>query len=155
MRTLQNHTIIYDDECLMCGVYTGAFIRTGMLDSNGRVAYSEVVDKDIPGIDWQKARNQIALIDKETNTIKYGVESLTTIIGHSMPVFRPLFGTRLFRWLISHLYLFVSYNRKVIAPGAVFEGRNKCTPDLDYAYRWAYIVVAWLVTSLILVQYTM
>jgi len=153
-RTLVDHTIIYDDECPMCKEYTKAFIKTGMLENNGRVAYTEVVNTDIPTIDWKRARNEIALIDKKTNSVKYGLESLTTIIGHSNPLFKPLFNTKLFQFLMSRLYFFISFNRKVIAPGAIFEGRNTCTPELNYTYRWAYIVLAWLVTSIVLVFYS-
>ena len=153
-RTLVNHTIIYDDECPACKEYTKAFVKTGMLDCNGRVAYTEVVSTDIPTIDWKRARNEIALIDKKNKSVKYGLESLTTIIGHSFPLVRPLFATKLFQFLMSRLYFFISYNRKAIAPGAVFEGRNTCTPELNYPYRWAYITFAWLVTSFVLVFYS-
>ena len=98
--------------------------------------------------------NEIALIDKKNNSVKYGLDSLTTIIGYSIPVFRPLFNTKLFQSLMRRLYFFVSYNRKAIAPGPIFEGRNTCTPEINYAYRWAYIIFAWLVTSFILVFYS-
>lgn len=154
MKTLTNHTIIYDDECPMCKEYTKAFVKTNMLDANGREAYTKVVNNNIPNIDWDRARNEIALINKEDNSVKYGVDSVLTIIGHSLPVAKPFFDFKPVRFLLGHLYFFISYNRKVIAPGKVFEGRNTCTPDLNYTYRWTYIVFAWLVTSLILVFYS-
>ncbi len=35
MKTLHNHVIFYDADCPMCNLYTNAFVKTGMLDSNG------------------------------------------------------------------------------------------------------------------------
>lgn len=41
MKTLKNHLILFDAECPMCRVYTQVFVKTGMLDENGRAAYQE------------------------------------------------------------------------------------------------------------------
>jgi len=154
MKTLHDHTIIYDDECPMCCQYTNVFVKTGMLDQLGRAAYTDVVKNNLPNINWERARNEIALINKKDNTVQYGIDSLMTIIGNCVPAFKPLFRFRPFYFLISRLYFFISYNRKVIAPAKVFEGKNTCIPDFNYTYRWAYIIFAWLVTSLILVRYS-
>jgi len=154
MKTLTDHTIIYDDECPMCKVYTKAFVNTGMLDKNGREAYTYALQEPIANIDWNRARNEIAMINKKDGTITYGVESLLAIVGHSFPIFQPLFRFGLFKFLVRRLYFFISYNRKVVAPGKAFEGCDACTPDMNYSYRWAYIIFAWLITSLILVSYS-
>jgi hypothetical protein len=94
------------------------------------------------------------MINKRNGKVTYGAESILTIIGHSFPVFQPLFDLKLFKLLARHLCFFVSYNRKVVAPGKVFEGCNTCTPDMNYTYRSAYIIFAWLVNSIILVFYS-
>jgi hypothetical protein len=154
MKTLANHTIIYDDECPACREYTKGFVKAGMLDQHGRAAFTDLVHTNIPNIDWERARNEIAMINKKDNTVQYGVDSLMSIIAYGMPVFKPLFGFKPFYFLMSRLYFFVSYNRKVLAPGTVFEANNTCKPSLNYTYRWAYILFAWLVTSIILVQYS-
>lgn len=154
MKTLYDHTIIYDDECPMCRNYTKAFVKAGMLDQQGRTAYTDVVNSNIPNINWERARNEIAMINKKDNSVQYGIDSIMTIIGNSIPALKPLFRFRPFYLLMSRLYFFISYNRKVMAPGNVFEGRNTCTPDLNYTYRWAYILLAWLLTSFVLVQYS-
>jgi predicted DCC family thiol-disulfide oxidoreductase YuxK len=36
MKTLENHTLFYDKDCPMCNIYTARFIKTKMLDANGR-----------------------------------------------------------------------------------------------------------------------
>jgi predicted DCC family thiol-disulfide oxidoreductase YuxK len=154
MKTLIDHTILYDDECPLCREYTNAFVKTGMLDQHGREAFTNVVNSNIPNIDWNRARNEIALINKKDNSVQYGIDSLMTILSNSMPGLKRLFRFKPFYFLMNQFYFFISYNRKAIAPAKFFEGNSTCAPDLNYTYRWAYIIFTWLVTSLILVQYS-
>jgi predicted DCC family thiol-disulfide oxidoreductase YuxK len=154
MKTLIDHTILYDDECPLCREYTNAFVKTGMLDQHGREAFTNVVNSNIPNIDWNRARNEIALINKKDNSVQYGIDSLMTILSNSMPGLKRLFRFKPFYFLMNQFYFFISYNRKAIAPAKVFEGNSTCAPDLNYTYRWAYIIFTWLVTSFILVQYS-
>lgn len=153
MKTLSNHTIIYDDECPMCNVYTKAFIRTGMLDQNGREAFSELKNRSYD-LDLKRASNEIALVNKTDNTITYGIQSLFKIIGNSFPVFKPLFGVKPFQAFLIRCYFFISYNRKVIAPGKKFEGENSCIPSMNVKYRILYLIFAGVCTSLILYYYS-
>ena len=155
MKTLEDHTILYDDECPMCSKYTQAFVKTGMLDNNGRHAFTEAYACNLPHVDWNRARNEIAVINKRDNTVQYGVDGLLDILAYNAAWLRPLFSLKPIQFLVRRLYFFISYNRKVIAPGKIVEGRNVCTPDLNYGYRWAYILFAWLVTSTTLVYYSM
>src|SRR5689334_18479535 len=105
MKTLEDHVIIYDDECPMCNAYTSAFVATGMLDKEGRRAYSTTDQRNIPEVDWHRAKNEIALIDLKNNKVTYGVNSLLSIVGNSMPAFRPLFSTALFQYIIGRVYM--------------------------------------------------
>src|SRR6185369_2646582 len=152
MKTLANHTIIYDAECPLCNAYTQAFIKTGMLEQSGRIAYTEV-DRKPSAVDWDRARNEIALVCTTDNAVWYGIDSLLRIIGYNMPWVHKLFRIRPLRFMLDQLYFFISYNRKVIAPGKNFEGINLCIPDMNYGYRLAYILFAGTVASAILKGY--
>ena len=152
METLRNHTLIYDSECPMCDLYTKGFIKTGMLDANGRVEYG--CARVPTSFSNERARNEIALVDYETGTVTYGLDSLIKVIGHSFPKFAGALRCNIIRGPLSVLYSFISYNRKVIAPPRVFEKRGSCTPAYHAGYRIAYIVFAWLITSLVLARYT-
>lgn len=154
MKTLEHHTIIYDDECPMCNLYTSAFVKSGMLDENGRQAFSHFAKGPSPRVDLERAANEIALINQKDGSVTYGLSSLLKIIGNSFPVFKPLFKLRLFRLIMEQVYFFVSYNRKVIVPGNNFEQQNACTPTYHKAYRTAYIIIAWFLTAVILNQYS-
>jgi len=153
MKTLHNHTIIYDDECPMCNLYTRGFIKTKMLDANGRAAFSKIPEQLRSQLNYQRACNEIALVNRETGNVLYGVDSMFTIVGHRYTFLKPLFARKSFRWIIEKLYAFISYNRKVIAPGKTFESKDSCTPDYHRTWRWIYIAFAWIVTSIILTYY--
>ena len=152
MEKLTNHTLIYDSDCPMCDLYTKGFISAGMLDQNGRIEYGCA---RVPvTFDNVRARNEIALVDYTNGTVTYGIDSLFKVIGHSFPALKPIFNCPVFRFPISMFYKFISYNRKIIAPPPVFEKRGSCTPSYNVRYRVAYIVFAWLISSLILSAYT-
>jgi hypothetical protein len=154
MKTLKDHVIIYDDECPMCDLYTCAFVKTKMLDKNGREAYSWIPSTLSKHVDKERARNEIALVNPKTGEVRYGIDSLFFVIAHRFPVLRFLFEWRPFRFVMKHVYSFISYNRRVIIPAEKFEAKNSCTPDLKADYRIAFLVFAWLVVSFILHAYS-
>jgi predicted DCC family thiol-disulfide oxidoreductase YuxK len=154
MKTLQNHTIIYDEQCPLCNAYTGHFIRSGMLDQNGRTPFNEQSTAQFPTVNWERAKTEIALVDRVHERVYYGVDSLVKIIGNRFPALLWFMKHAVIRWIIQKIYFFVSYNRKVIAPGKVFEEEHLCAPPMNYTYRWLYIAFAWLITSVVLTSYS-
>jgi hypothetical protein len=152
MKTLKNHIILYDADCPMCKLYTGQFIKRGMLANDGRAPYQEMPAMVCPYVDRQRAVNEIALVNTETGEVNYGVKSLFKVIGNSFPVFGTLFSFRPFIWLMSKLYGFISYNRRVIAPAAV-DGSNDINLSFSLKHRIAYLIVTWLMVGFILTYY--
>lgn len=153
MRTLEKHVIIYDDACPLCNLYTGAFVKTGMLDANGRQAYSCMSSETARLLDGERARDEIALVDVRSGTVTYGIDSLFKIIAHRVPGCRHLFALNFFRWLSRKAYAFVSYNRKVIIPGNTFEAPGTCTPTFHVGYRLAYIGLTWVFSAWVLTAF--
>jgi hypothetical protein len=152
MKTLKDHTILYDAECPMCKAYTHAFTATGMLDANGRAPYQQMPDFACPLVDRQRAMNEIALICKTTGQVSYGIESLFRIIGNSFPLFGPLFRFRPFTAFMRKVYAFISYNRKVIIP-APTTGAHTLQPTFRLRYRLAYLLFTAVVVGYILTLY--
>ncbi|SMD15462.1 DCC1-like thiol-disulfide oxidoreductase family protein [Pedobacter nyackensis] len=153
MKTLKNHLILFDEECPMCRMYTNAFVSTGLLDQDGRAAYQELPAQACPMVDRQRAANEIALVNQETGEVTYGIESLFKIFALMMPFLGPLFRFKPFIWLMSKVYAFIAYNRRVIVPPAKGEG-FQFQPTFKLHYRIAYLVFTWFVTSYILSSYT-
>ncbi len=139
MKTLKNHTLIYDNECPMCNIYSKAFIKSGMLDANGREAFTELSGKNKNLINFNRAKNEIALVDYEKKEVIYGLDSLLLIIGNSFPTLEKIARIQPMYWFFKKLYSFVSYNRKQIIPSAKDRTEEACIPDFNLKYRVAYI----------------
>jgi predicted DCC family thiol-disulfide oxidoreductase YuxK len=153
MKMLDNHLILFDAECPMCNVYTKAFVKAGMLDANGRAAYQVVDEQTCPMLDRQRAVNEIALVNRDTGEVTYGVQSLFKIISTAVPLFKPLFGFKPFVWLMAKAYAFISYNRRVIIPTPVERDKFAVQPSFKLHYRITYLIFTWIVTSYILSEY--
>ncbi len=154
MNTLKDHTILYDDECPLCNLYTSGFVKSGMLDDQGRERYSTANPEYFNYVDRVRACNEIALIDKKNKQVYYGLDSLLKIIGNSLPVFNPLFTSSVFRAVLTRLYAFISYNRKVIIPGKNIARQNSCVPTFNLKYRILYLLFTWVASAIILNRYS-
>lgn len=154
MKTLINHTLLYDEECPMCNLYTSGFIKANMLNQNGRKPFVTLTDEEQTYIDLDRAKNEIALVDTKNKKVIYGIDSLLKVIGNSFPWMEKVGNWKPINFFLKKLYKFISYNRKVIAPSKVnHENKLVCVPDFNIKYRIFYIVLATLFTSIILFQY--
>jgi hypothetical protein len=124
-----------------------------MLDKEGRVPYQTLPDDLAQKINLPRAVNEIALVNKSTGEVTYGVQSLLQIIGYSFPLLRPIFRRKAFVWTVDKLYKFISYNRKVIMPSSAYT-QEALMPSFHTGYRLAFLLVAWLVTAAILTAYS-
>ena len=154
MKKLQNQTLLYDDDCPLCNLYTSGFIKAGMLDANGRKPYAQLTENEMMFVDVQRAANQIALIDNTNKTVTYGIDSLLKVIGNSFPLVAMVSNFKPIHYLLAKLYSFISYNRKVIIPNKKQNGILKCIPNFNYSYRIAYIIFSTLVTAIVLFNYS-
>lgn len=136
----------------MCQLYTSTFVKTGMLDSEGRAPYQQLPEAFSNCIDRKRAVDEIALVNRKTGQVHYGIDSLFYILGHSFPVFRPLFRNRFFAGAMRRLYRFISFNRRIIMPSKRSETASE--PGFNRKYRVAYLIFAWLFTSFILHKYS-
>jgi predicted DCC family thiol-disulfide oxidoreductase YuxK len=141
MKPLKNHVIIYDSECPMCAVYTGAFTKYGWLEENGRLEYAEIENFECANlVDKHRSRNEIALVDTQNKQVHYGLDSMLLIIAHNLPFLKPLFQNKVFKMILQQLYYLISYNRKVIAPSSK-ETAYSCVPDFHVFYRFVYVMI--------------
>jgi hypothetical protein len=151
---LVNQTLLFDEDCPLCSLYTNGFIKAGMLDQNGRKSYCNLSTEEQDFVDIKLAANQIALIDYNTKTTTYGIDSLIKVIGFSFPWIEKIITAKPVYFLLRKLYSFVSYNRKVIIPAQAKEGKLECVPDFNFKYRFLFIVFAISITTLVLFFYS-
>ena len=145
-KQLANHVIIYDDECPMCNVYTGAFVKFGFLDTNGRKSFSSLQTQDFCQLDMNRSTNEIPLVNLQTGKVTYGLPSLLKILSHRWKAFHLVERIKPLFWLISKFYRFISFNRKVIVPGK--DKGQACVPTFHLTYRLLYLLLTVLVTGL-------
>lgn len=153
MKTLANQTLIYDEDCPLCRAYSGAFVKVGMLEENGKMPYSELSACDF--IDYKRAANEIALVDHKNQKAIYGIDSLLAVIGASFPIIEKIGHYAPVHFGLTKLYRFISYNRKVIMPNPEAAKKHiECLPDFNIGYRILYIVFATLAMALTLFAYS-
>lgn len=154
MKMLENQTLLYDEDCPLCNLYTTGFIKAGMLDENGRKPFCNLNTEEQNFVDVKRAANEIALIDYSTKTTTYGIDSLIKVIGFSFPLIEKIITVKPVYFLLRKLYSFVSYNRKVIIPAKAKEDKLECIPDFNFKYRFLFILFAIGITTLVLFAYS-
>lgn len=155
MKTLENQTLLYDEDCPLCSLYTTGFVKSRMLDENGRKSYCQLSEEEQNFVDLKRAPNEIALIDHTTKTVIYGIDSLIKVVGFSFPLIEKIATIKPVHFILKKMYSFVSYNRKVIIPGNVKEeNKLQCVPDFNYRYRFLFIGFALTITTFVLFGYS-
>lgn len=155
MKTLEHQTLLYDEDCPLCQAYTSTFIKTGMLDKDGKKPFAKISEEEATFIDTERAANEIALIDTKNKTALYGIDSLLKVIGNSFPLIESIGKTKPVHFLLRKLYAFISYNRKVIIPCPQNKNATlKCEPSFNFKYRFLYILFSIAITTIILNAYS-
>ena len=155
MKTLANQTLLYDEDCPLCSLYTKGFITAGMLDQNGKKPYCQLTEDEQIIVDVKRASNEIALVDTKNKTVIYGIDSLLKVIGHSFPWMEKIGTLKPAYILLQKLYKLISFNRKVIIPSKINPKiKLQCIPDFNIKYRWFYIAFATIVTTITLFYFS-
>lgn len=151
-KTLKDHVIIYDNDCPLCNLYTGAFVKMDLLEQNGRLPYEKIDQVDTTKLQKERSKNEIPLFNLKTGTFDYGVNSLLKILGHRWSLFKKITTCSTMVYLIKILYNFVSFNRKVIVPGN--PKTNTCYPTFNFKYRSAFLLFSWVTVATVLFLYS-
>lgn len=155
METLNNHTLLYDKNCPLCEAYTKSFIKTKMLDEQGRKPFGTITEHEREFIDIDRATNEIALVDRKNEKVLYGIDSLLKIIGYSYPIIEKIGSKRFINAGLRKLYAFISYNRKVIVASKLEEKEGlACVPDFNLTYRFLFILIAASITGITLFNFS-
>lgn len=139
MKTSNQFTIIYDDTCPMCNIYTNVFVRNKWIAN--RCSFSTVNSDMLNSIDTHRCKNEIPLYNAETHQTVYGIDSLMTVLGSQFKILQPIFRNTVFRYLMQRLYYLVSFNRRVIAGSKPNAQGFDCAPSFDIKYRLIYIFI--------------
>jgi predicted DCC family thiol-disulfide oxidoreductase YuxK len=153
---METTKLIYDDHCPLCKAYTSAFVKYNFMNEKGRISFSELDSQGFAQIvDWKRAKNEIPLVDEANNKVYYGVDALLKILGNRWSFFK-WYAKQFFLVAIAKVfYKFISFNRRVIIPAQIdTECKFDSKPDFNISYRIAYLIFSWLITSLVLTNYS-
>lgn len=127
----------------MCVWYTGVFVRTGLLDTKGRKAFTELHPQDLDAeIDWERSRDEIPLLDSETGRMHYGIDSMLNVLGQGFPLIVRVANWRPVRLLLHYLYKVITYNRRAISGAAIPVAGLAYGPHFNVFYRSLYLTIA-------------
>ncbi len=143
--TTNSKIMVYDDNCPLCNAYTSAFVKMGLLNVEGRQAFSQVDAAIMCQFDKQKSRNEIPLLDTATNQTWYGLDAMLEVLNIKFPLVKKLANIVPIKWFLLRLYKLISYNRKVIVAIPKNSTAFDCTPDFNKKYRLLFLLLATIV----------
>lgn len=145
-----NKALIYDDNCPLCKAYTKAFVQTGFLKKENRIAFSDLQIGEFD-IDWNRAKHEIPLVDKDTKKVVYGIDALTAVLQQQFGFLSFFMSIKPIHWFFKKLYKLISYNRRLIVAdvGNTTCGFD-CRPDFNLKYRLLLIGVLMAISSAML-----
>ena len=141
--------LIYDDDCPLCEAYSAAFVKTGLLNEEGRKSFSNIDADNFAWIDKSKCNNEIPLIDTQTKQVWYGIDALLEILSQKIPFIKFIGNIKPVKWFLQKLYRFISYNRKVIV-AETSKTNYDCSPDFNTRYRLFFLGVFFLFNTVML-----
>ena len=142
--------LIYDDDCPLCAAYTSAFVRSGLLTTEGRKSFTAVSPELLHSINWQRSVNEIPLLNPATKQVWYGIDALLEILGQKCALIKTIGRVKPINWFLKKLYSFISYNRKVIVAVKTSPQKVDCTPSFNIFYRLLFLIIFLVVNTLLL-----
>lgn len=139
---MSTRILYYDADCPLCVAYTGAFVKWGWMKESERVAWDRLEGEALEHVDADRSRHEIALYDKETRQVWYGVDSLLAILGKKVPLIEKIGHIAPVHTSLKAFYKLITYNRKIIAGKSAESCKGSCNPDFNLRWRITWIVLA-------------
>jgi predicted DCC family thiol-disulfide oxidoreductase YuxK len=139
-------TLIYDKECPLCAAYTSAFVKTGLLEEEGRKSFDEIDAAAFDSIDKDKCNEEIPLVDTQSGKTWYGIDALLEILGSKMPWIKSIGTVKPVNWFLKKIYKLISFNRKIIV-AVESKARYDCSPAFNTKYRVIFLALGLLLNS--------
>lgn len=140
-----NISLLYDEDCPLCRWYTGKFVQYGFLAPQGRVSYTKHIRDFNGAVDHDLAQTKIACFNHDTKEVTYGIDSLLLVLSQRCKLIGTIGKFKPVNYFLQLLYLLVSYNRKIVAPGPKQTIDCSCEPSRSVFWRFTFIaLISWL-----------
>ena len=150
---MKNISLLYDEDCPLCRWYTRLFVKYNLLPVTGRISYNHYVALHPNEIDSTIAQTKIACVNHQTNQVLYGIDGLVAILGNRFQIVKVLGNFKPINWFLKLLYLFISYNRRIVAPAPKRNMECSCEPAKSVLWRMIFICLMSYFTYLIVHWY--
>ncbi|MBK8683611.1 MAG: DUF393 domain-containing protein [Bacteroidetes bacterium] len=152
MKTLNHHLLLYDQDCPLCNWYTTLFVKYKFISQSVRVPYQEFDFSAYPHIEPIQASNKIALCNQQNTEVLYGIDALGFILNNRFPWISTLMKWKPIYILMSWLYAFISYNRKIIIPVSCAR-TNACNPSRSWLWRTFFMIFSAILVNILVTSY--
>lgn len=133
-------SVIYDGACTLCIRSKNTLLALGLAEKDSVWAYQEMPDEYLNQVDYERFRNEMALIDLEGGDTLYGPEAISFLLSKNNWLLRFLFSIGPFYQLFSFIYKIIAFNRTAIMVPRLKKVRcASCEPDSPAEYRWLWI----------------
>jgi len=147
---IKNKKLLIDADCPMCQLYGKGFEKLQLIDSETVTPYQNAAEQYCWSVNLDRAKSEIAFIDLHTSETVYGIDAFIEIIGDKSQWLSRFLNFAPIHFVLSKLYRFISFNRKVIAYTSKPTQGLSCEPAVHKGYRWAYIITTAIFTGFIL-----
>ncbi len=144
------YILLYDQDCPLCKAYTNFFVNKGFIDKKYHISFQNGIDRYRHVVDEDRAHNEIACIDVNSNHVFYGAKGFFKVVGQRFPWLEWFSNLPLIASFISKLYFFISYNRNIIVKKQGIQ--CACAPAKNWTYRILFMLLTFWFTS-VQVQY--
>lgn len=132
---MSKYLIIFDNHCGACNLSIKLATKLGVIKTESKIALSAYKDNYATcNVDPQRACDEMAVVNKKTQEVCYGVKGYSLLLAEQYPFFSKLSQSELLINILNPLYIFLASNRRIIAPLRISEA--KCNPTLKKKYRF-------------------
>lgn len=137
---MEDRSIIYDGACTLCIRSKNMLLAWGIAKKDRVWAYQEMPDQYISLVDYERFRNEMALIDLNGGATLYGPDAIAYLLSAKSFLFRFLFSIGPLKRLFAFFYKIVALNRTAIMVPRIHKVRcTSCEPETPPEYRWFWI----------------
>lgn len=136
----KDYKILYDDTCKICLNSAKLFKKLDLFNDVEMHPLSKALEDQNIIINKSFAKDQIALINLESQEVYYGVSSFLELIGIRFPFIKKIGRTKIVFAILNFLYGIICYNRKIITPISC-ETDCDIRPSKNLFYRVVFIIL--------------
>ena len=137
---MEDKSIIYDGACTLCIRSKNTLLALGLAKKDRVWAYQEMPDKYLNRVDYERFRNEMALIDLKGDATLYGPQAIAYLLSSKSFLLKFLFSIGPIQRLFAFFYKIIALNRTAImVPRLKKVQCASCEPDTPPEYRWFWI----------------